>query len=43
VNVELYNRQSARHSEISYVNLVNRHSARHSTCYNYQSILKVNI
>jgi hypothetical protein len=43
VSVEQDNQQSARHSEISYVELDIPPSAQHSTCNNYQSILQVNV
>jgi hypothetical protein len=41
VNVELDNQQSARNSEISYVELDNRHLAQHSIYNNQQIFLKV--
>jgi hypothetical protein len=43
VNVEQDNQQSARHSEMPYVELDNRHSAQHSICNNDRSFLKVSV
>jgi hypothetical protein len=43
LNVDLDNQQSARHSEIAYVELENRHSVQHSICNNNKSILTLNV